>query len=68
MECCRYCTTATGRHIGCHGSCESYIREKEEHAVEAQRVAKERNKANIMASYITDDSRNSKRKKLKRRM
>lgn len=38
MECCRYCTTETGRKVGCHGTCEKYIKESEQ-SITKKRIA-----------------------------
>lgn len=67
MECCRYCTTETGRKVGCHGTCEKYIKERAEHNQEKNRIFNEKVRNNVMVGYITDPVRSIKRKKLRRK-
>lgn len=67
MECCRYCTAETGRNVGCHGTCEKYIKERAEHNKEKNRIFNEKVRNNVMVGYITDPVRSIKRKKLRRK-
>lgn len=67
MECCRYCTSETGRKVGCHGTCEKHIKERSEYNQEKNRIFNERVRNNVMVSYITDPVRSVKRKKLRRK-
>jgi len=35
---CYGCTPETGRHVGCHGTCEMYIQEKAEYEAQKQQA------------------------------
>lgn len=48
--CCKDCTE---RHVGCHGKCERYIKQNEEHQ---KRLAEEK-KANDVQRYKNENSR-----------
>jgi hypothetical protein len=57
----------TGRKVGCHGTCEKYIKERTEYNQEKNRIFNEKVRNNVMVSYITDPVRSVKRKKLRRK-
>ena len=43
INCCKGCTTETGRHIGCHSTCEKYqeqAKKRQENKKEAERIVR----------------------------
>lgn len=48
FNCCANCTPETGRCVGCHATCEKYIKDKEDYDKRQQNLRDIKNKENIM--------------------
>lgn len=62
ITCCNGCTPETGRHSGCHSTCEKYIKERDEYERLRQQIAAEREKSKVYTYYLA--SRNKKGKQV----
>lgn len=63
ISCCRDCVPPQ-RHMGCHGTCERYRREKTEYEAEVERIKREQAAARDINEYtrgIADRMRKSKK-------
>lgn len=54
IDCCRQCTAETGRHLGCHSTCEKYIKQKSEYDTEHRNIRELKEKNNKYRRYIID--------------
>ena len=55
FTCCLNCTQETGRAVGCHATCTSYIESKQAHEERKERIRKVKAKENIRYSSYSYD-------------
>ena len=53
IRCCRYCTPPE-RHLGCHATCEEYLREKKKYDHDKREISNKKKIAHDMNTYEID--------------
>ena len=57
------CKDCTERFIGCHGVCETYIQQKNEHLLKKEQVLQAKKNNVLFEDYITESIQRQKRKR-----
>ena len=64
IECCRTCLPESEggkRHIGCHGTCEEYIKAKSQHEDEKDKISKAKSYENEHVNYMKTNAQRRRR-------
>ena len=62
IQCCKDCTPETGRHVGCHATCATYMKAQKDHINEKRYINTQKYENRQIMGYFAEDKERRRRR------